>query len=168
MTYRTPPAYFPLPEAVEMRQAYGEDVREHLDDLMRACEDARRGYEAAAAKVEDDVLAATFRIYAAQRTEFGRELANLGATYGVDADEDGSIEGLFRRAWLAVKAAFTDGDPEEIIEAVLAIEQETLEEYEQALEAGLPPHVEGPVRSQYNKVAEAVTNLERLEERYDD
>ncbi len=168
MTYRSPPAYFPNPEAVEMRHAYGEEVRDHIDDLLEACEDARRGYEAAAEKVDDEVVAAAFRIYGVQRAEFAAELANIGATFGVEEEEDGTMEGFFRRAWLAVKSAFTDGDPESVLESVIEIEEETVEAYTAALEASLPPHVDGPVRRQYTKVQDALTHLRQLEERFDD
>ncbi len=163
---RVSPA-FPPPDADVPAAATGDVVRRELTDLIHACQDARQGYERAAEEVGDQTYASAYRMYGQQRAQFAAELADAGAAYGVEWDESGTVEGGFRRTWLKLKGMFTGGDAEEVTEAIIQIEEDTLAEYEDTLEHRLPPNVEGVVRRQYNVIAGVVTQLKQLEEAAD-
>ncbi len=158
---------FPPPDADTPGTAPGTEVTDALTGLIEACQDARSGYERAAEQVDSETYRNAFQMYAAQRAQFAGELIDAGLSFGVDWDGDGTIEGGLRRAWLRLKALFTGGDPEEVTEAIIGIEEETVEAYEDALERNLPPQVEAVVRRQYNVVVGAVRHLRELEEQAD-
>ena len=105
-------------------------------DLVETLRDGETGFAKAADKLASSdkaALAQSFRRLSAQRTEFAAELEALGAAYGDDVAESGSLVAKAHRGWMAVKDTFSGSDAGGVVDAAVSGENHTVSEYEDAL-----------------------------------
>ena len=105
-------------------------------DLVKTLEDGREGFLKASehlATSDRPEIAESFRRYSVQRGQFAEELKALGAAYGDDVDEGGSLAGMAHRGWMAMKDAMTGDDPTSVLDSAEQGEDHAVAEYEKAL-----------------------------------
>jgi uncharacterized protein (TIGR02284 family) len=105
-------------------------------DLIETLQDGRTGFADAADKLEATnraEWATTLRRFSAQRADFAAELEKLGAAYGDDVHEDGSVAAKVHRGWMAVKDKLSGSDADGVLDAAVSGENHTVSEYDEAL-----------------------------------
>ncbi len=109
-------------------------------DLVETLRDGETGFAKAADKLESSDQAAwatTLRRLSAQRAEFAAELEALGAAYGDDVQESGSLAAKAHRGWMAVKDTLSGSGADGVLDAAVSGENHTVSEYDDALEKDL-------------------------------
>ena len=127
-------------------------------DLVQTLEDGKEGFAKGAVKLDDTKspeLAATFRKYSDQRSEFATELQTMAKEYGDHIEESGSVAAAVHRGWLSLKDALAGSSPKGVLEAAEKGEDHAVKEYEKALQADLSPALRTVVERQFAEVKAA-------------
>ena len=109
-----------------------------LKDLMQTLEDGQKGFEAGAAKLENDGspgIAHAFREFGAQRATFAAELQECARADGEEIAEHGSVAGTVHRGWMTLKDALAGDDPNGVLDAAEQGEDYATGEYDKALQS---------------------------------
>ena len=142
-----------------------EKASKVLEDLIQVCRDGENGYREAAEHITTSELRAFFNDQSLERARFASELASelgrlKGDRYDVTAIK-GTFTGKMERTWLDVKANLTGSD-RTVLESVERGEDRAKEQYQAALNEGLPEAVLGTVRSQAQLVTAAHDHVKLL------
>ncbi|GIZ08964.1 PA2169 family four-helix-bundle protein [Flavobacterium sp. UMI-01] len=114
-----------------------EEIVAVLNGLISILEDGKLGYTSAAEQVESPAIKSDFLEYARERALYIVELQDEINRLGKSTDTAGGGPlGAMHRAWIDIKASFTSGDTEAIINACITGEEAAIEEYKNALEKG--------------------------------
>ncbi len=112
-----------------------KEVVSTFEDLIQILEDGKLGYTSAAEHVENTGIKSDFTQYARERAlyivELQDEINRLGKSTEVSG---GGALGAVHRAWLDIKALFTSGDTEAIVNACITGEEAAIEKYQVALD----------------------------------
>jgi len=142
---------------------YGEaDFSSTLNELIETCIDGQKGFEAAAAAVEDPTLKQELKRYSEQRGDFAHELQRLIASGGEQAKDHGSVSAAMHRGWMNLRQALTSNDTHAILAECERGEDSALEAYREALDEPLPPQLALPVASQYQAIQTAHDHVRDL------
>src|SRR5581483_3343444 len=125
-----------------------EELITCLNDLIESCRDSEKGFLAAAENISNESLKNYFRRCSSQRAQFAAELGAEVRQLGGNAEQSGSVSGMFHRGWMNLKAAVSGGD-ESIISECEWGEDSALRNYERVLKQNLPPNVLPVVKHQY-------------------
>ena len=135
-------------------------------DLIETLEDGREGFAKGAEKLDADNaadLAATFRKFSEQRSEFSAELSKLAAEYGDHVDESGSVAAKLHRGWLAVKDVLAgSSNPSGVLDAAEQGEDHAVKEYEQALAEDVSAELRSVIERQFAEIKTAHDQIRRL------
>lgn len=111
-----------------------KEIVSTLDGLINILEDGKLGYTNAAEHIESPALKTEFLTYARERALFIVELQDEVNRLGKSTDTSGGgALGAIHRVWIDIKAAFTSGDNEAVIDACITGEDAAIEKYEMAL-----------------------------------
>lgn len=136
-----------------------------LNDLLAKNYDSERGYETAAEKTNNQVLAAYFRGKASNRYTYGHQIKDIIREMGGDIDKGTSISGDLHNTWINVKAFFTGNSDESILDEVETGEEACVEEYDTFLQnPELPDSIRRIISYQRENIARALRKAERLED----
>jgi len=129
-----------------------DNIVEVLNDLIRINNDRIAGYEKAAEEARDiDVdLRAIFTRMAEESRQYASELTQQVVKYGGDPATGTTNSGKIYRAWMDVKATFTGGSRQAILENCEFGEDAAQRAYESALksDAELPADVRQLIANQ--------------------
>lgn len=110
---------------------------EAANDLIQINNDRIVGYEKAIDELKDGQngdLKSLFNEMIAQSQQNNTELKSLVAGHGGEAAESSTISGKLYRAWMDVKAVFTGGDRDTVLNSCEAGEDAAQKAYEMALD----------------------------------
>ena len=138
-----------------------DDATSTLNNLIETLKDGQKGFEAAAGDVKDANVKSTFTEFARQRAAMAAELSSHVAVAGEKPTQSGSVAGAAHRGWMNLKAALGGGEKGILNEAERG-EDEAVKEYEEALQAKLPPDVAQVVQRQYGQVKSAHDRVKAL------
>lgn len=134
-----------------------------LNDLIETCRDGQQGFETAAKESKDAELARVFTQYAAQRSNYIRELQQRVRSLGGDADKHGSVSGTLHRGWIDLKAALTTNEPHAVLAECERGEDAAVSNYRDALqEVDLDNETRTMVQRQAAGVKEAHDRVKQL------
>ena len=144
---------------------YTEEVGKKLNNLLEKTYDAEKGYKKAAENVEHKPLKNFFNRKAQERYDFGHELKSEIKTFGQEIDKGGSVAGTAHRAWMDVKALFSNDNAESMLEEAIRGEKSCLDEYCDVLnEASLPSTTKDVLNRQKNSIQSDLSTINRLED----
>ncbi|QFZ53971.1 PA2169 family four-helix-bundle protein [Oceanihabitans sp. IOP_32] len=144
---------------------YTEDVGNKLNDLLEKTFDAEKGFKKAADHVDNKALKSYFEQKAQERYDFGHEIKTEIKALGQEADKSGSLTGTAHRAWMDIKALFSDDDEESMLEEAIRGEKAAVEEYNEIIkETTLPISTKSILESQKNKIESGLNRLKTLED----
>jgi uncharacterized protein (TIGR02284 family) len=124
-----------------------------LDELIETLKDGQQGFKQAAEGVSDPKLKSLFRDYSDQRSRFATALQTEARAFGEDKPKDhSSAAGALHRGWINLKSAVTGGDEHAILAECERGEDSAVEEYQKAVEDGLPPALQEIVSRQYAEI----------------
>ncbi|MDB5806376.1 MAG: hypothetical protein JWN73_3698 [Betaproteobacteria bacterium] len=124
-----------------------------LNDLIRTCNDGRKGFDAAAEDVKRPDLRELLQAGARRCGEAATELTAMVRAIGGQAAEGGSAAGALHRGWLEVKAGVTGHSDLAILEECERGEDSAKKSYKNALEKeGLSAAARIVVERQYQGV----------------
>lgn len=94
-------------------------TKEVIEDLIQINNDRINGYKNAIEEIEefDAALVPVFTEMADHSATHVNDLAALGVSLNADIDQGTSVSGMLHRAWMDIKAAFTGGSKEAILES---------------------------------------------------
>lgn len=134
-----------------------------LNELVQTCKDGEHGFQSAARLIEDSNLRRLFESYAQQRAEFAAELELEVRRLAADPVKNGHMGAALHRSWLDIKAGASGLDDGVIISDAEKGESEAVRQYQEAVDAGLPPHLQAMVERQLLELHEAHKHLCSLE-----
>jgi len=136
-------------------------TNEKLSRLIDITEDGKEGYINAAKDIKNDAARSSFLVFAEQRSAYTSQLKELIHQQNGEApDNGGDSKGSLHRVWMDLKAVFTGGDTEAIINACITGEEAALKEYEAVLNDPLIPERFKPIiLEQFNGIQHALTNI---------
>ena len=144
---------------------YSEEVGEKLNNLLEKTYDAEKGYKKAAEKVEHSALKNFFNRKAQERYDFGHELKTEIKTFGQEVDKGGSLTGTAHRAWMDVKALFSNDSAESMLEEAIRGEKSCFDDYCEVLnDASLPSTTKEVLNRQKNSIQSDLSTIKRLED----
>ena len=135
-------------------------------DLVETLQDGRQGFSDAAERLTDTdraEWATTLRRFAEQRSAFATELEELGADYGDDVHDEGSVAAKAHRGWMALKDTLTGSKPDGVLDACVSGEDHAVSEYEDALGKDLSEGLRTVVQRQLTEIQAARTELKGLQ-----
>lgn len=135
-------------------------------DLVETLQDGRQGFADAAERLGDSDHAAwatTLSRFAEQRAQFATELEQLGADYGDDVHDDGSVAAKAHRGWMSLKDALTGSKPDGVIDACVSGEDHAVSEYEDALQQDLSEGLRAVVQRQLGEIKAARDEIKGLQ-----
>lgn len=141
------------------------EIVDTLNDLIQITEDSHEGYRKSAEEAEGDDLKMLFNDLAAQRGAMVRDLQKLVAEQGGAPESTGTVLGGAHRFFVDLKAAVLGRDHAAILREAERGESEAVRRYEQALEAGLPPHLHAAVAGHLDRIRadrDRVATIKRL------
>jgi uncharacterized protein (TIGR02284 family) len=133
-----------------------------LNNLIETCKDGCEGFKTAADDSKDPELQAIFRRYATQRETFSRELRQLVASLGGDADKHGSVTGAIHRGWINIKAAVSTNEPHAVLAEAERGEDAAVSAYRDASEQIYEPLARDVVTRQFTAVKAAHDHVRDL------
>jgi uncharacterized protein (TIGR02284 family) len=138
-----------------------------LDELIETLKDGQQGYRQAAEHVSDPKLKSLFRDYSDQRSRFATALQTEARKFGENKPEDdSSTAGALHRGWIDLKSAVTGGDEHAILAECERGEDSAVEEFEKAVEDGLPPALQEVVSRQYAEIKAAHDRIKDLRDAF--
>lgn len=123
-----------------------------LNELIRAAEDSHLGFQRAAENAPDPDLKSLLNDIGARRGAIVRELQRLVATIGGAPEATGTLLGGAQRMLEDLQSVFRDRDGGTILDSLVRREDGTLERFQQALGADLPPEVAAGVMEQAARI----------------
>ncbi len=81
-----------------------------LNDLIRLNLDGQRGYETAAADLQNAEYRDLLQTYATERAALAAALRSLVQKEGHQPEDEGTFAGAFHQGWINLKAALSQGD----------------------------------------------------------
>lgn len=134
-----------------------------LDELIETLKDGQQGFKQAAEGVSNPKLKSLFGDYSDQRSRFATALQTESRKFGEDKPEDrSSAAGALHRGWINLKSAVTGGDEHAILAECERGEDSAVEEYQKAVEDGLPPALQEIVSRQYAEIKAAHDRIRDL------
>ena len=134
-----------------------------LDELIETLRDGQEGFKQAADAVSDPKLKSLFRDYSDQRARFVTALRTEARRFGDKQPEnDSSTAGALHRGWINLKSALTGGDEHTILAECERGEDSAVEEFQKAMQDGLPPMVQEIVSRQYVEIKAAHDRIRDL------
>lgn len=107
---------------------------EQLNDILTKCYDAEQGFKTVSEKVNNNNLKEICENRSSQRRDFGHEIKDEIRKLGGEVDKGSSVAGGLHRTWISIKDAMSaDGDDTAMVEEIIRGEEETIEEYNEAL-----------------------------------
>jgi uncharacterized protein (TIGR02284 family) len=138
-----------------------------LDELIETLKDGQEGYKQAAEGVNDPKLKSLFRDYSDQRSRFVSALQSESRKFGEDKPEDhSSASGALHRGWIDLKSAVTGRDEHAILAECERGEDSAVEEFQKAVEDGLPPMLQEIVSRQYAEIKAAHDRIRDLRDAF--
>ena len=138
-----------------------------LNDLIETLKDGQNGFETAAANVKDMRVKSVFTDLAKERTRLAGELQSEVSRLGGSPEESGSTSASVHRGWINLKSALGGGEKSILNEAERG-EDVAVSSFEKAMQAKLPPDIEGVVRRQYMQVKQAHDKVRGLRDSWKD
>ncbi|MEO5657225.1 MAG: PA2169 family four-helix-bundle protein [Nitrospiria bacterium] len=132
-----------------------------LNNLIETCTDGENGFRTAAESLTNPELMRLCRQYEPQRRRFADELQAEVRRLGGDPERGGSLAGVLHRGWINIKSAVTGGKEDGILQEAQRGEEAALKNYDEALQAGLPPDLRSIIERQRREIH---TAYERLRE----
>ena len=147
-----------------------QEIISDLKGLISIVNDGKQGYESSAEATDNLELKAIFLKYVAQRALYENELKSHITKHGGSSDnEDGGLLGAIHRTWIDIKEALTDKSETAILGAVVTGEKAALEKYDMAIKDNeLHADHLNLLTEQRNGIAEALKEIEVLEQKYSD
>jgi len=147
-----------------------QEIIADLKGLISILNDGKQGYSSAAESTDNLELKAVFLKYVAERALYENELkAHLAKHGGYSDNEDGGILGAIHRTWIDIKEALTDKSETAVLAAVVTGEKAALAKYDTAIEDHkLHEDHLNLLTSQRNGIADALKEIEVLEQKYTD
>lgn len=138
-----------------------QNTTEKLNRLIDIAEDGKEGYENAAKDVTDAETKSSFLLYSKERSVYASQLREtVHQLQGEPQDNGGDSKGSLHRVWMDLKATFTGGDTEAIINACITGEEAAVNEYKSVLNDPLIPESHKPlIREQLNGIEHALTSI---------
>lgn len=142
-----------------------KEIENSLNDIIQKNEDAIKGYEKAAENANDVGLKNYFRIKSKERKNFLVELKAAAPALDTRDGIDGSVTGSVHRAWMDVKAFFTDDDDESMLEEAIRGDEAAVEAYNEVLaDTHLPSNAASVIRKQRNYIKQDLANIRTMED----
>lgn len=147
-----------------------QEIVSDLKGLISIINDGKEGYQSASESTDNVELKAVFLKYVAERALYENELKAHLAKHGAASDNDeGGILGVIHRTWIDIKEALTDKSETALLGAVVTGEKAALAKYDSAIEDNqLHEDHLNLLTSQRNGIAEALKEIEVLEQKYKD
>ncbi|RZJ72636.1 MAG: PA2169 family four-helix-bundle protein [Flavobacterium sp.] len=147
-----------------------QEIIADLKGLVSIINDGKEGYESAAESTDNVELKAVFLKYVAERALYENELKSHLAKHGGHSEnEEGGILGAIHRTWIDIKEALTDQSETAILGAVVTGEKAALAKYDAAIkDHELHSDHLDLLTTQRNGIAEALKEIEVLEQKYKD
>lgn len=147
-----------------------QEIVSDLKGLISIINDGKEGYQSASESTDNVELKAVFLKYVAERALYENELKAHLAKHGAASDnEEGGILGAIHRTWIDIKEALTDKSETALLSAVVTGEKAALAKYDAAIEDNqLHEDHLNLLTSQRNGIAEALKEIEVLEQKYKD
>lgn len=147
---------------------YTKEVGKKLNELLERTYDAEKGYKKAAENVDHAGLKKYFSKQAQQRYDFGHELKEEIKSFGQEVDKGGSLTGSAHRAWMDIKALFSNENEESMLEESIRGEKAAIDDYGDVLEdASLPMSTKNVLVKQKGKIETSLSRIIRLEDLVD-
>ena len=144
---------------------YTEEVGKKLNSLLEKTYDAEKGFQKAADNVENIALKNYFKQKAQERYDFGHELKSEIRSFNQEVDKGGSFTGTAHRAWMDIKALFSNDDEESMLEEAIRGEESAVSEYNEVLnETSLPASTKSILASQKSKIESGLSRIKTLED----
>ncbi len=136
-------------------------TNEKLNRLIDIAEDGKEGYENAAKDVKDDAVKSSFLLFAKERSIYAAQLREIVHQLNGEAEDNGGdAKGSMHRVWMDVKAIFTSGDTEAIVNACITGEEAAVKEYKSVLDDSLIPESIKPlIGEQLSGIEQALTSI---------
>ena len=147
-----------------------QEIVSDLKGLISIINDGKEGYQSASESTDNVELKAVFLKYVAERALYESELKAHLAKHGAASDNDeGGILGAIHRTWIDIKEALTDKSETALLGAVVTGEKAALAKYDSAVQDNqLHEDHLNLLTSQRNGIAEALKEIEVLEQKYKD
>ncbi|WP_431295126.1 PA2169 family four-helix-bundle protein [Pedobacter sp. P26] len=147
-----------------------QEIISDLKGLVSIINDGKEGYSSAAESTDNVELKAVFLKYVAERALYENELKAHLEKHGVNSDnQEGGILGAIHRTWLDIKEALTDKSETALLSAVVTGEKAALEKYDMVIKDNeLHSDHLNLLTTQRNGIAEALKEIEVLEQKYSD
>ena len=138
-----------------------KEIVSTVEGLISILEDGKLGYTNAAEHPEDGSIKTDFLQYARERSLFIVELQDEINRLGKSTDESGGgALGALHRTWIDIKASFTGGDTEAIINACITGEEAAIEKYEEVLKKdNLQPAQTAMISKQLNSIQNTLMKI---------
>jgi uncharacterized protein (TIGR02284 family) len=135
-----------------------------LNKLIEILKDGQKGFQAAAADVDNSELKTLFSQYSLQRSTFAGELQALAQSLGEsDPPDSGSVAAALHRGWMDIKAAIASKDEHAILAECERGEDFAVAAYKEALEQpGLPMNVVDTLRTQAAQVKSVHDHVKKM------
>lgn len=134
-----------------------------LNELLRLCRNAAKGYATAAQQVEAEPIQNTLTQYSQQRNEFAYELEQQIRIQGGDPVGTGDLTASAHRIWINIKGLISGETPNAIIQECLRGEKESIGYYEKIMnQTTFPSEVRLLLAHQVKQIKAAREKLESL------
>jgi len=136
-------------------------TNEKLNRLIDIAEDGKEGYENAAEDVKDDAVKSSFLLFAKERSVYASQLREIVHQLNGEAEDNGGdTKGSMHRVWMDVKAIFTSGDTEAIVNACITGEEAAVKEYKLVLDdSSIPESIKPLIGEQLSGIEQALTSI---------
>jgi uncharacterized protein (TIGR02284 family) len=140
-----------------------ETITRAFTDILNLNRTSAKGYQEAADEVKSPELKSQLSQYAQQRAGFVADLEGYAKQYGIEAQEENTIESVatdaaaaVHRGWINIKSAFTGDSDSSVLEAAETGEATALKAYETALSAqDIPAGAKSVFQQQHDAVLQA-------------
>lgn len=133
-----------------------------LNQLVQACVDSERCFRAAINDIEAMDLRDLFATFARQHADFVLVLDAEVERLGGMPSSHGTFAGTLFRGWMNFKSEVSGFDEATVLADCERNEARTLATYQQVVEEGLPPEIEGIALMQLAQIQKAHDTLRSL------
>ena len=144
----------------------GEDVVAILNELIHACRDGERGFQASAEHANAGELRSFLTRRASDCATAATELEQAVRSYGAAPPEGGTVAGALHRGWLAIKTALSSNDDKAVLQECERAEDIAVAQYRSALEKALPAGVRALVERQAQGAQRNHDEVKAMRDRY--
>lgn len=140
-----------------------ETISRALTDILNLNRTSVKGYQEAAEEVKSADLKAKLSEFSQQRAGFVSALEGYAKQYGIEANDDNTIESLatdaaaaVHRGWINIKSAITGQDDSAVLEAAETGEATALKAYETVLSSNdVPAGAKTVFQQQHDAILQA-------------